>query len=49
MWRRKRRIDAASRAHRKMIDILYPRRNDSQVTNLGTYRTNYGRTRRAPR
>lgn len=36
-------IDRPSKAHRKMIQVLYPKRPDSQVTPLGTYRTSYGR------
>lgn len=49
VFRRRRRVGAASTAHRKMIDVLYPRRKDSQVTNLGVYKTNRGRTLRVPR
>lgn len=44
---RRRRIDAAnvpSKAHRRMIHVLYPKRIDSDVTPLGTYRTSHGRT-----
>lgn len=44
MFRRRRRVGAASATGRKFIDVLYPKRHDSQVTPLGTYKTSWGRT-----
>lgn len=45
MFRRRKRLVPAS--HRKFIDVLYPKRLDSQVTPLGTYKTNWGKRRNA--
>lgn len=42
---RRKRIGSASVQHRKMIDVLYPKRKDSQVTPLGPYKSNWGRKR----
>lgn len=47
VFRRCRRVGAASGTDRMIWLMLWPRRNDSQVTPLGVYRTNHGRKLRA--
>ena len=49
VFKRRNRVGAATGQGRKFINVLYPKRTDSQVTPLGVYKTNYGRTVRAPR
>jgi hypothetical protein len=42
---RRKKVDPASAQHRKLIDVLYPKRKDSQVGPATVYRTNWGRKR----